>query len=154
AGEPLLSLLQPIELSSPLDAIPGRQDDIAADSPPRLGNRASKVATANAELDRHKSLIALTKNIGGACIERDVGELPQRNIRIDAASCLSRHLDVLHGRDVVAVFLRQPYVNIKLPIGLEQLRRDSAAQRSLNHAIDIADVQTVARGFSPIDLDV
>src|SRR6202035_3493192 len=74
-GKPLLGLLQPFELSGPIDAIAGRQFYIAADTLLSFLHGAGKVAATYAEFDRHKTLVAFTKNVGGAGIERDGGEV-------------------------------------------------------------------------------
>ena len=152
-GKPLLGLLQPFELAGPIDAIAGRQFHVAADALLRFLDGAGEVAAAYAEFDRHETLVALAENVGGAGIERDDGEVAQRNIGV-AVRRLNADLDIAHFVDVVAILRRQPHHHAELAVRLQQRGRDGAAQRGLNDGVDVADVQAVARRLFAIDLDV
>ena len=85
-----LRLLQPLELAGPLDAVAGRQLDVLGDALLRFRDGAGEVAAAHAELDRHEALVALAKDVGGAGVERDRGELAQRNIGVARSPSDSR----------------------------------------------------------------
>src|SRR6202020_162261 len=100
--EPLLGLLQRIDLSRPIDAIAGWQLHIAVDALLRFLDRTGKIAASDAELDRHKALVFLAKDVRGAGVERDVGEITERNMRISGRR-LNADLDILHLVDVVAI---------------------------------------------------
>ena len=151
--EPFLSLLQPFELSGPLDLISSRQAHVFRDPLLRVLDRACEIAPAHAELDRNEALVALTKNIGRAGIERNRSEIAQWNIGI-AVGTLNANLDVVHRLKAAAVFRCQPHSDIELAVRLKQRGCDCAAQGRLHNGIDIADAQPITRRLFPIDFDV
>ena len=72
--EPRFGLLQVLELAGPDDAIANRQLHVLGDALLRFGDRTAKIAAADAEFDRDVALSCLVIDIGGAGIERDIGE--------------------------------------------------------------------------------
>src|SRR6185437_12352280 len=116
-GKPLLGLLQPLELSRPIDTIAGWKFYIATDTLLSFLHRAGKVAATDAEFDRHKTLVALTENVGGAGIERDTGEVAQGNVGV-ALGGLNADLDIAHVIDAASVSRRQPHHHTELAVRL------------------------------------
>jgi len=51
-------------------------------------------------------------DIGGAGLERNVGEFAQRNVRVDASRSLIANLDVTDRFDVLSILGWQPNLNI------------------------------------------
>ena len=85
--------------------IASRQRHVLFDSLLCLVNGACEVATAHAELNWNETLIALTKDVRRARIERDRGKLAQWNIRV-AVGGLIADLDLVHRLNAVPVFGR------------------------------------------------
>src|SRR5215475_15803866 len=78
-------------------------------------DHTSKVAAAHAELDRNEPLVALPKNVGCTGVERDGGELLERDVRVGIAT-LNAYLEVLDGGDAVAILGGEPNSHRELPV--------------------------------------
>ena len=127
---------------------------MASDFLLRLSDRAAEIAAADAELDRNEALAALAIDERRAGIERDIGKLAERNVAASARRRLKGNLDVADGVDAVAVVGIEPDGQIELPVALQNGRRGGPAKCGLHHGVDITGVETVARRFFAIDLDV
>src|SRR5207253_6185339 len=145
---------QLLELAGPLDAVAVRQPHVFRDPPLRLGDGAAEVAAAHAELDGNVALVALVEDIGGAGVERDVGELAQRNIGVAAAGGDVADLDVAHRFQAVAILGRDAHGDGELAIRLQHGRRRGAAHGRLYHRVDVAGIKPVTGRRGPLHLDV
>src|ERR1700677_2584789 len=152
--QPLLGILEIVELTGPKDLVSVRELDGLGDAPLCLLDRTTQIAAANAELDRNEPLAALAIDERSAGIERDVSQFAQRNIPVGARRGRISHRDGTNGRNAGAVFGVQPDRQVELSIPFEDGCRIGAAECSLNHGIDVTGIETVAGGFFAVDLDV
>ena len=152
--QPLLRLLQSIELTGPFDPITGRQLHVLADPRLRVLDRTGQVAAADTELDRNEPPVSLTENVGCAGFQVDRGDVAQRDIGIHPTIGRNPNLDLANRVELGAKFRRKPYRNSELTIGFQHSRGNGASQCGLNHGINVGDVQPVARRFQPIDRDI
>src|SRR5262245_28570922 len=127
--------LQGFELSGPCDAISLRQLNVARDPLLHFRDRVAEIAVAHAELDRHIALAPLVVDVGRASIERNIGELVQRNVGVRAGRGLEANLDRAHDVDPVTVFRREPDRNVELAVRLQQRSRRRTAEGRLHEVV-------------------
>ena len=142
--EALYSLYSP-----PLGAVALRQGDRGIDLFDGLVDGAGQVAALDRELHADKARIVLAVDEGRAVGDLDLGELLER----DLLAARRRHQDIadLFGR--AAVLRRQADDEVELLFLLHDLCGDVAADRRLDDAVDVVDIEAVARDGVAVDLD-
>src|SRR5665213_2049126 len=119
-----------------------------------FGDCAAEIAAADTELDGDKALAALAIDKRSAGIERDICEFTEWDVRICPGGCLIGHLHGADGVNSAAILGIESDGQTELPITFENGCRRGAPKCSLNNGIDVTSIETVARGFFAIDLDV
>src|SRR5215469_15137469 len=127
---------------------------MASDARLCLGHRAAEIPAADAELDGDESLSALVINPGCARREVDARHVLQRYVAHGPVTRLVGHLEIADLLDAVAVAARIAHHEVELPVALQDLGRDGAAQGGLDDGVDIARVEAIPRGLVTVDGDV
>ena len=123
----------------------------------RLLHRTRQVAAAHAELDRDIAFLMLAVDEGRARDQPDIGDRRQRHGNGRAPGRVGGvHDNMPDGVQAVAVLRRQPHDDgiIAVAARLIQIARGLAADRRLDHRIDVAGGQPEARGPRPVDPDL
>src|SRR4029079_18002656 len=120
-----------------------------------LDHGRTEIAVADAILQRDKTLAVLAIDISRAADELDLAKIAKPNIgsRRLGIRVWKRYRNRANGVDIPAVFRRQPDRQREDHLPYIDVGIFLAADRGLDHGIDVADREAVARGLGAIDLD-
>src|SRR5262249_53238780 len=90
-----------------------------------------------------EALIAFAVDVRGAGVQRDRGDLAQRNVGIDTAGGLQADLDGADPVHAIAVRGRDPGDHGELALTFEYRSRLCPAERRLDDAVDIARIEAI-----------
>ena len=147
--------LRVLELTAPLEVVPGRKRHARRHGLAGLFHEAALVARQQVDLDDHRARARFAQYPRRPLTNLDLRDVSQRDRARPVAHLRSRQreLQVGDGVDAVAVLLRDADDDIEPAVGLEEAGHRLARERLVDQDIDVVDRDAVARQSHAIGRD-
>ena len=136
--------------AAPADVVPRWQRDVPCDGRAGFLHEAPDVAALHVQEHRREQQAVLRRNHRGTAGVLDASDLAERDLRAVGRG----HEDLAERLRIRAVLRRIPNPDGKPLTALDRRRQRGFPDGGLDHLLDVADADAVARGGAAVDLDV